>query len=112
MNPLKFLGDLRFLRPFKSLFVPKVPEKDITLSVLSEKYSIPEASKILVCFRQNRVTASCRIKGHGSGTSGESFTDAMIKLSAAVKESQAREIPRQNNKNKTSPWTINKEQQV
>ena len=51
-----------------------------TLAEIREKFAIPETAKIHICFKANKVTASCRIGGINCGASGASFSETMSNL--------------------------------
>ncbi|MDR1340731.1 MAG: hypothetical protein LBK58_11865 [Prevotellaceae bacterium] len=65
------------------------------LSEMRQKFSLSGASKIQVTFKQNKVTASCRIGSVGYGSSGATFAEAMNSLSTRIREHKVvSDIPR------------------
>jgi hypothetical protein len=59
------------------------------LSEMRQKFSLSGASKIQVTFKQNKVIASCRIKGIRHSSSGASFAEAMSNLSVRISKRKA-----------------------
>jgi hypothetical protein len=55
-----------------------------TLAEICEKYSIFGTTKIHVCFKAHKVTASCRIRGINCGASGETFNETMSNLEVQI----------------------------
>jgi hypothetical protein len=55
-----------------------------TFAEICEKYSIFGTTKIHLCFKAQKVTASCRISGRNCGASGETFDETMSNLEVQI----------------------------
>jgi hypothetical protein len=59
----------------------KLPQN---LSEMLQKFPFPEASRIQITYKQNRVSVSCRIRGISCGASCPSYDEAIDVLKTRV----------------------------